>query len=119
MDSDAGILRVLQALLARFGVACVLAASATEALYMTQLARVAGSPFEIVITDADTRDGSGFDLARSLSAEGLAPEHFLFTTTVSTEDKIQTAGTLGGALFDKTELQELAVVAAALIGMEK
>src|SRR4051812_3071776 len=113
VDDDPIVLRALiRAIVARWPGDCSVstitkADGVLQARALWLAAELDHRPFDVVVTDLDMPDGTGFDLAASLPVKPNQPR-IMFMSAIVTAARENRARLLGGKLYDKMAMAEIA-----------
>lgn len=114
VDDDALNLRSIARAVGRFvfphTLVLTTADGVDDAYQKVALAHATGSPFDVVLTDIDMLDGTGFDLARRLQACPPSPPapRVVFMSALPSEERQAEARRLCGVFYDKMDLSGIA-----------
>lgn len=108
VDDDPMILRLLGRMLRPYGLNVITAGGVLLARQLTLHCVALDKAFDLVLTDIDMFDGTGFELARGLVQDLKDPPHFLFMSALVDAPRQKEAALLGGELFDKADLALIA-----------
>lgn len=108
VDDDPLILRLLGRMLRPHGLDVIVAEGVALARQLVLHCVALDKAFDVVVTDIDMFDGTGFDLARGIAHDLKAPPHFIFMSALVNAARRREARTLGGELLDKMDLSLVA-----------
>lgn len=109
VDDDTLVLRALQRLLRPLSHLVVSTAiGVVDGHAKARYAAAAGERFDIVCSDIDMPDGSGFEMAQMICLDVKSPPRFVFMSGFVTGRKQEEAAALGSIILEKTNLVAIA-----------
>lgn len=74
---------------------------------ITKISTSTAAPFDVLLTDIDMDDGTGFDLAEHLCAQALMPPRVIFMSGNVTVSRLERAMSFNAELYSKGSMRDL------------